>query len=180
MTMIGKKVHAALLASSAWGALLVAHPALANPQGGKVVDGAAQITGEGTNVVTVSQSSDRAVIDWRGFSIGAGELTTFAQNGANAIALNRVSGGDPSTILGNLQANGRVFLINPNGVVFGSSAKIDVAGILATTADINTSDFMAGGNQLRFGTPGNTGASIVNHGQITAGTRALRLSWPRA
>lgn len=142
--------------------------AIANPQGPNVAAGAASVSGLGTSQVTITQTSQRAVIDWRTFNIGAGETTRFIQPNASAIALNRVTGGlGPSTIYGNLTANGRVFLINPYGILIGGGAVIDTASFLASTNDIKNSDFMAG--RYNFTIPGRPDASIVNLGTINAG-----------
>ena len=86
---------------------------------------------------------------------------------ASSVALNRVTGGlGPSQILGTLTANGRIFLINRDGILFGPGAVINTAGFLATTNDIKNSDFMAG--RMNFNIPGRPDASIVNKGTITA------------
>ncbi len=154
-----------LLASAAWTALAAA--AFANPLGPQVVGGSATVQGQGTSTVTVTQSTERAIINWNSFNIGAGELTRFIQPGSSSVTLNRVTGGlGPSAIDGTLTANGRIFLVNPDGVMFGSNAVINTAGFLATTSDIKNSDFMAG--QYRFGIPGRPDASVVNQGIITA------------
>ena len=85
----------------------------------------------------------------------------------NAIALNRVTGGlGPTQILGALDANGRVFVVNRDGIIFGAGAVITTAGFLATTHDIRNEDFMAG--RFNFQIPGRPDASIVNMGTITA------------
>ena len=140
-------------------------PAFANPQGGTVTDGAATITESG-NRVDIHQSTDKVIIDWRSFSIGAGEITEFHQPSAGSIALNRVTGADPSHIFGTLRANGRVFLINPNGILFGAGSRVDVSGLVATTSDIRNEDFMAG--RMDFSIPSlNPNASVVNEGDIT-------------
>jgi filamentous hemagglutinin family protein len=149
-------------------ALIAAPPgAFANPLGGQVAGGQATIQGQGSATVTVTQSSQNAIINWYTFNIGAGETTQFNQPNAGAIALNRVTGGQGmSTIYGNLTANGRVFLINPNGVMIGPGGVVNAAGFLASTNDIKDSDFMAG--NYKFTIPGRPDASIVNLGQITA------------
>ncbi len=143
-------------------------PADAGPDGGSVAAGSAGIRQQGA-VTTITQSTDRAMINWRSFNLGAGETVRFIQPSATSITANRVVGGDgPSSIYGTLTANGRVFLINPEGVLFGYGAVIDTAGFLATTHDIKNDDFMNAKNGFAFTIPGNPSASIVNLGTITA------------
>ena len=138
----------------------------ANPTGGQVTAGSATISGEGTSGLTVNQATPRVVIDWQGFSIGAGESATFIQPDASSIALNRVIGTDPSQIFGSLTSNGTVILVNRNGILFGESARVDVGGLVATTHDIDNDAFMAGG-LLRFDRAGDPQASVVNKGTIS-------------
>ena len=153
------------LCSLSIAALTIHTPLYANPLDGQVVGGSATISSSG-NKMDIHQHSDKAVIDWRSFDIGVGEHTQFHQPSANATALNRVNSNDPSRIMGNLSANGNVVLVNPNGVFFGRDAKVDVNGLLATTANISNSDFMAG--KQHFNQAGNPKASVINEGQITA------------
>jgi len=150
------------------------HVAYANPTGGQIVAGNATIAAPNNQTVQVNQTTAKAIIDWRGFSIGQNEVTQFKQPDASAITLNRVTGGDPSQILGQLNANGQVWLINPNGIVFGKSARVDVAGLLATTLDIDNQKFLAG--QYKFTSASNPSAMVINQGSITirnAGLAAL-------
>ncbi|MCW5654799.1 filamentous hemagglutinin N-terminal domain-containing protein [Hydrogenophaga sp.] len=145
-------------------------PALAQnlPSGGSVVVGAGTISG-GTgadNTLTIQQHSARLGIDWQTFSIGAGHTVQFLQPGASAVALNRVIGNDPSAIFGALKANGQVFLVNPNGVLFGATATVDAAGLVVSTKGISNADFSAG--NYRFSGPSRPGATIVNQGNITS------------
>ncbi len=93
-------------------------PLEALPVGGTTVAGHGQITQSGSTL-TVDQTSSRLAIDWQSFNIAAGQSVLFKQPSSQAIALNRVLGQDPSVILGNLSANGQVFVLNPNGVLFG-------------------------------------------------------------
>ena len=88
------------------------------PTGGEVAAGSASISGSAGST-TINQTTQNVSINWQSFNIGKGETVNFAQPNSSAIALNRVLGSDPSSILGNLNANGKVFLINPNGVLFG-------------------------------------------------------------
>src|SRR6266702_3266278 len=146
---------------------LGAAPAAGGPAGGTVVGGAGTIQGQGGPAVIVNQSSSSAIINWNTFNIGTKESVRFNQPGSSSVALNRVTGGlGPSEILGTLTANGRVFIINRDGILFGPGAVINTAGFLATTNDIRNSDFMAG--RYNFNIPGRPDASIVNQGRITA------------
>ena len=144
---------------------------LANPNGGAVVGGSATIT-QTPGVTTINQSSSRAVINWQDFSIGNGELTQFNQPGRSSIALNRVTGKNPSNILGQLKANGNVWLVNRNGILFGPNARVNVQGLLATTADITDQNFLAGHGDFSIPSP-NPDASVVNQGSITIGEYGL-------
>lgn len=139
-------------------------PVSANPLGENVVAGSAGFSRDG-NTLTIQQGSDRVIINWQDFSIGANELTKFMQPSATSAALNRVISGNPSSILGALQANGQVYLINPNGILVGAGARIDCGSFIASTLDIGNDAFMAGGN-LTF--MGNSTASIQNLGAINA------------
>ena len=147
--------------------MVVPQGVLANPLNGQVVNGGAMIQGQGTSTVTITQSTNRAIINWNTFNLGVGDLTRFVQPNSGAVALNRVTGGlGPSQIYGTITANGKVFLVNPDGILFGMGSKVDTAGFLATTNDIKYSDFMAG--NYKFTIPGRLDASIVNLGRITA------------
>ena len=160
-----KRIRVLPLASV--GLLLGLGAAAANPLGSQVVGGSATVQGQGTSTVTVTQSSANAIINWNTFNIGAGEKTQFIQPGASSVILNRVTGDlGPSQIYGTITANGRVFLVNPDGILFGSTAKIDAAGFLASTNDITNDNLMAG--RYVFNLPGRLDASVVNLGTITA------------
>jgi len=117
--------------------------AWANPEGGAVVAGQAHLTSTGKTLV-IQQTSDRAVINWRDFSVQPGESTQFRQPSASSAVLNRVTSDAPSHILGQIQANGQVYLMNPNGIFFGPGAVINASSFLAATADLSPSEFMAG------------------------------------
>ncbi|MBE7376414.1 two-partner secretion domain-containing protein [Pseudomonas lopnurensis] len=124
--------------------------ALAAPTGGSVVAGTASIDQTQALQTIINQASQKAVINWTDFNISPNELVQFIQaGGANAVTLNKVFGSQVSNIQGALEANGNVFLINPNGIVFGANARIDVAGLLATTLNIDNDSFM-NGNSFSF------------------------------
>jgi filamentous hemagglutinin family protein len=158
---------AALLAIT--GAAVFPVPAVAQiaptalPTGGQVVAGQATITQSGAHLV-INQSSDRMVANWQGFNIGPDASVRFNQPSAASAALNRVLDAQgPSQILGQLSANGQVYLINPAGIVFGKGSQIDVAGLVATSQKLNDADFLA---RLDKFTPGGAGA-VINEGKIT-------------
>ena len=152
--------------------LLLASTAMANPENGTVVSGNASIVTASPDRLNVVQSSDRAIINWQGFSIAPGEWTDFQQPGTGSVTLNRVTGAQASTIAGNLTANGTVMLINPNGVLFSSTGTVDVGGLVATTANIRDEDFLA--NRLNFDqASSNLNASVRNEGRITIANQGL-------
>ncbi|MES2945977.1 MAG: filamentous hemagglutinin N-terminal domain-containing protein, partial [Pseudomonadota bacterium] len=115
----------------------------AGPEGGTVVGGTASITQSGANT-TINQSSQRTAIDWNSFSTAGHESIVFNQPNAQAVALNRITGSSPSELLGSLTANGQVFILNPNGVLFGAGAQVNVGGLVASTLSMSNADFMAG------------------------------------
>jgi filamentous hemagglutinin family protein len=144
---------------------------LANPMGGQVSAGQATISSSG-QTVTIQQSTSKAVLNWASFNIAPGELTQFQQPSSSAIALNRINDVNPSTIQGSLTANGGVILVNPNGIVFGRGAQVNVASLIATTANISDSAFMNSAMPV-FNQPGNPNAQIINQGTITAAQAGL-------
>ena len=150
-----RKVLSALVALAFSGATL------ANPTGPAVVSGSANFATVGKTLTVTNAPS--AIINWQGFSIGTGETTRFAQQSAASAVLNRVVGQDPSAILGTLSSNGRVFLLNPNGILFGAGSRIDVAGLVASTLNLSNQDFLAGRLNFESGAVAN---SIVNYGNI--------------
>jgi filamentous hemagglutinin family protein len=132
------------------------------PLGQQVVSGQATFNTQGANLTITNSPS--AIINWQGFSINANEAVRFAQQNSISAVLNRVIGQDPSLLLGLLQSNGRVFLVNPNGILFGQGARIDVNGFVASTLNISNQDFLAG--KYNF-TAGSIAGSIENQGTIT-------------
>ncbi|MGH8462078.1 MAG: filamentous hemagglutinin N-terminal domain-containing protein [Stenotrophobium sp.] len=145
-------------------ALLAPAMAFAGPAGGVIAAGQIGITNPSANTTVINQTSQNAVINWQQFNIAGNESVTFNQPNTSAVVLNRVVGGSPSEILGDLSANGRVFIVNPQGVVFGAGAQVDVGGLVASTADIADQDFMAG----HYVFTGGTAAPVTNAGNITA------------
>ena len=134
------------------------------PTGARVVAGTANISQAGATLA-IQQSTERVAIDWQSFNIGASAAVAFSQPSASAIALNRVQGVDPSQLFGRLSANGRVFLLNPNGILFAPGAQVDVGGLLASTLAMSADDFMSGRYLLRGDGAGGT---ITNAGTLRA------------
>ena len=135
--------------------------AYAAPTSPQVAAGQATFAQQG-NVFSITNTPN-TVINWQSFSVNAGEITRFVQQSADSAVLNRIVGQDPSRILGALQSNGHVFLINPNGIVFGKDARVDVNGLTASTLGMSDADFLAGRRKFDAG----AGAgSIVNQGSI--------------
>jgi filamentous hemagglutinin family protein len=155
----GKGVLAAAVAT-----VLGVPAAYGGPTGGQVVAGQATIhAGSGSTVV--NQASQRAVVNWQSFSLSAGERAQFNLPSSSAAILNRVVTNNPSAIYGSLGSNGRVFLINPSGVIVGPSGVIQAAGFVASTRDVSNQQFMAGG-ALDF--KGDSTAAVRNLGAIVA------------
>ena len=145
---------------------------LANPKGGLVNAGVATIQNTSPTQLDIVQKTNRAVIDWQSFDIAVGERTNFQQPSAASMTLNRVHAMDPSTIAGQLNANGSLVLINPNGVVFSRGSQVNVHSLIATPTDISNANFMAG--KMRFDRPSsNPNARVVNEGTITVAQKGL-------
>ena len=129
-----------------------------------VRSGTATIDLSNTNHAVITQQSNKAIIDWRQFSIPSGSTVQFVQPSASSMMLNRVTGTQASQIDGNLLANGQVWLLNPSGVMIGNGGSINTASFLASTLDINNNDFING--RYRFDATSNTNGRIVNAGTI--------------
>jgi filamentous hemagglutinin family protein len=162
-----RAVRAFLLTSAA--VLSLPGMGLANPLGSAVTSGSATVSHPASNDTTVKQTSEGVVIDWSSFNVGAGQTTQFVQPNAQAIAVNRIGGKNGSEIMGTLDANGRIVLINGNGVLFGKGAQVNVGSLLATSTDGSDSDVLSG----KFTNAGNPNAKVVNQGQIVVGTSGV-------
>ncbi|MBC7701164.1 GLUG motif-containing protein [Aquabacterium sp.] len=141
------------------------------PTGGHITIGTGSVATDGTTM-TITQTTATMAADWQSFSISQGHTVHFIQPSASAVALNRVLGADVSVIQGALNANGQIFLINPNGVLFTPTAQVNVGGLVASTLNLSTADFMAG----RYQFAGTSSNAIVNQGRISTangGTIAL-------
>ncbi|MDA8260987.1 MAG: filamentous hemagglutinin N-terminal domain-containing protein [Betaproteobacteria bacterium] len=148
------------LGVAAVAACFITAPVFSNPVNPAVVNGTASFS-QTANVLTVTNSNG-AIINWDKFSINAGETTHFAQTAASSSVMNRVLN-DPTAIYGTLSSNGRVFLVNPAGIMVGPGGRVDTAGFVASTLNIRNEDFLAGRNL--FVNDG-TARDIVNQGEI--------------
>jgi filamentous hemagglutinin family protein len=132
------------------------------PVAPQVVSGSASVRTSGAQMTVAN--TPNAIINWQSFSIGAQNAVRFQQQNSASQVLNRVVGNDLSSILGALNSNGRVWLVNPNGVVFGPGARIDVGGLVASTLAISNEDFLSG--RYAFQSTGSR-AAVTNRGEIT-------------
>lgn len=147
------------------------------PAGMTVVQGQATVTTQGRQM-TVTNSGN-AALNWQSFSIGSGAGVRFEQPSASSQVLNRVTGSDPSSILGQMSSNGRVWLLNPNGILFGRDARVDVAGLVASTLHISDADWQVQRFSLGDSSANRAGlaAAVVNQGELrtTTGGRIFLL-----
>ena len=157
-------VKPAAIAAALSATILLGSPAAyALPTDGKVTVGAGTIATSGVNM-TVNQQTDKMAVNWQSFNIGSGEKVQFVQPNAQSVVLNRVVGNSSSAIYGQLSANGKVFLVNQNGVTFSPTARVDAGALVASSLGISDSDFAAG--NYRF-SKGSTSGSVINQGQLT-------------
>ncbi len=142
-------------------------PALtfALPGNGQVVAGSGTIGNSAPGHMVIQQNTSQMITNWQSFSIGSAESVTFNQPNAQSVSLNRVTGQDPSRIMGRLTANGQVFLTNPSGILFGPSAVVNAHGLVATTLGISDQDFLDR-NYRFFQDPTRSLASVINQGRI--------------
>ena len=161
--------HGTVLVTLTTAAVLGAGMAHAGPTGGAVSTGSGTIAQSGSTT-TITQGSQNLAINWASFNVASGERVNFVQPNASAIALNRVLGTGASSIDGTVSANGQVWILNPNGVLFGNHAQVSVGGLVASTLSLNDADFLAG--QRTFSADGGEG-NITNQGSLTGGYVAL-------
>jgi filamentous hemagglutinin family protein len=134
------------------------------PQGAEIGSGSAEFIQIDEGVLEI-HASDKAIINYEKFDIREGETVRFIQPNSQSTVLNRIRGSDPSSILGSLDSNGRVFFVNPNGIYFGANAEVNVGALVASTLDILDTDFL--NDKLAFYTKkGTAKALIYNLGKI--------------
>ena len=141
-------------------------PAYAQPVGGSVSAGTGTIDQTVANTTTVNQTTQNLAINWQSFNTISGETVQFNQPGASSIALNRILDGNPTSFFGNLNANGQVFVLNPSGVLFGSTAQVNVGALVASTLSMSDADFNAG--NYVFNNGGAINGTVENQGALNA------------
>ncbi len=156
-------VGAALIAATAFAAPAWALGPNVLPSGGSVSSGKATIS-QSALTLNVQQTTQQAAINWQSFNIGSAATVNFQQPNSSSVALNRIGGTQASQIYGHLNANGQVFLLNPNGMLFAPGSQVNVGGLLASTLKLSDFDFMSG--NYTFSNPGTGG--IINQGTINA------------
>ncbi|MDR1975388.1 MAG: filamentous hemagglutinin N-terminal domain-containing protein [Campylobacteraceae bacterium] len=134
------------------------------PTGGVVASGTANIAKDGSTT-NINQQTNKASINWQSFSISPNEAVNFNQPNQNSLTLNRVIGNEKSVIEGALNANGKVFLINSNGVLFTKGSSVNTAGLVASTLNIKDEDFNS--DNFVFKADKNSKNSVINLGTIT-------------
>ncbi|EJC0899918.1 filamentous hemagglutinin N-terminal domain-containing protein [Salmonella enterica] len=162
--LLGTLTPVALLTGLIAGLLPAMALAADLPTGGQIVGGQGSISTSG-NQMTIHQQTQNMATNWHSFDIGKNNTVQFVQPNSSSVSLNRVTGASGSQIMGTLKANGQVFILNPNGVLFGKNARVDVGGLVAATKNISTTDFMKG--QYTLSGSGNPGAQVVNQGSLT-------------
>ncbi|MDD5692564.1 MAG: filamentous hemagglutinin N-terminal domain-containing protein, partial [Candidatus Omnitrophica bacterium] len=145
--------------------LAVTLNAYANPEGESVAAGTATFDRSTPNTLTVNTTSNNTIINYNSFNIAANETTRFNQPNAGSAVLNRVTGVNPSEIYGTMSSNGKLFLVNPNGIIFGAGSSVNAPAIVASTLDIANEDFLRG--NYNFFKNGES-AFIINHGRLAA------------
>jgi filamentous hemagglutinin family protein len=160
--------HRALVLALAGSLGGVAGGALALPQGGVVAAGAASIATQGS-AMTITQATNSATYNWQSFNIGKTEAVHFQQPSATSVALNYVLGNGNSIIDGSLTSNGQLFLSNPNGILFGATAQVNVAGL---TLDAGTGQLNNAGHLNVNGGTLTASAGIINNTGLIEATRA--------
>ena len=162
-----KKSHLATAIQAACYSMLLSSTVQAGPTGGQVVGGSGSIAQSGTNT-TINQTTQNMAINWQSYNVNANERVQYIQPNASSVSLNSILSNNGSTIAGRIDANGKVILVNPNGIFFTPTSVINVGSLIASGLNINPADFMNG--QYIFNEiPGSSGA-VVNSGMINAAT----------
>jgi len=146
-------------------AIIYPQALFANPNGAQIISGQVSIDASVSGITTITNSPN-AIIQWQNFNIAENEITRFIQQNGQSAVLNRIMGEDPSAILGQLISNGKVLLINPNGIVFGANSVVDTQGLIASSLNLSDQDFLTGNYHF---IAGSNAGNVTNEGIIRAG-----------
>ncbi len=138
----------------------------AGPTGGAVTSGAGSISHPSSSTTLIEQLSNQLTLTWKSFNVGASDTVQFSQPSASSVAINEILDANPSQIFGKINANGRIVLLNPNGILFGRSAELNVGSLIASSLEMTGFDPTTGHFSFRAlnGAPG----AIINDGTISA------------
>ena len=163
-----KKFNKRLLSAAVQAAcysMLPLAPAQADPTGGQVVGGGGAITQSGTTT-TINQTTQNMAINWQSYNVNANERVQYIQPSAASVSLNSILSNNGSTIAGRIDANGKVILVNPNGIFFTPTSVLNVGSLIASGLTINPADFMNG--HYIFNEMAGTNGTVINSGMINA------------
>ncbi|MFT4853068.1 MAG: fibronectin-binding autotransporter adhesin, partial [Bacteroidia bacterium] len=148
------------------GQLLLAPLTYAGPEGGVVISGQGNVNTISPTHTDINQQSQNLLMNFDSFDVSSDESVLITQPNAGAWFVGQVEGGSPTSIFGSITANGKIALINTSGVVFGENARVNAAGIFASSLGVNANDIFSGNIELEAA-PG-SGGYVVNHGLIQA------------
>ena len=152
-----------------FGLLFGTQAAYAGPEGGVVTAGQGTVSRPDAVTTVVNQGSQSLIVNWDSYNVGVNETVNYRQPNAQAQALNRILDQNPSQVFGSINANGKVLLVNPNGVFFKPGARVNVGGLVASGLDIKDQDFLDDNHY--FADFGNgEGGMVINQGLIEAAT----------
>ncbi|HQQ62759.1 MAG TPA: filamentous hemagglutinin N-terminal domain-containing protein [Pseudomonadales bacterium] len=155
------------------GVLVATGSVLAAPQNAVVVAGTGSISTPDANTTVINQNTQNMVINWSSFNVGRNETVQFIQPNVTSIALNRIFDASASQIFGQVISNGRIVLLNGNGILSGPGSKLNVGGLVASTMDMSNTDFMA--NHFNLNAVSGSNGAIINQGIINASSGSVAL-----
>lgn len=162
--MIARFLRQFLMGAGVWATASTVCAQAVLPSGGQVVSGQASIEANNGSM-TVRQSTNQAIVNWDTFNVGRDQSVQFIAPSAQSTTFNRILDANPSQIMGRIQANGQLIFSNPQGVVFGATAQVDVGGLVVTVHNLSNEDFLSG--RWHF-TGGASGARVENSGRLQA------------
>ena len=172
MMKLRKNIRYAVFAGMA-GAFLIPQISFAAPTGGSVAQGGATINQSVANMTDITSTTTNNVLTWTDYSVNNGETVKYDNGAQTNNYLNIVTGSNTSKIYGTITGGKDVYLVNPNGVIFGRTASVNVGNLHVSTQDTSTitdaakAAFMANGASP-LDTTASGKADVVNMGTINA------------